>query len=149
MTILASVLAYFPSFQRGSRLVDGGDLLDMAQRIFGVTTGITALAGGGQDGATQLNLGINRVDTVASGSDSVMLPPAVPGTTVTIYNNSANTLAVFGQGANMGGAAAGDTIAATNSNTQQATGTGVTQASTSVMDYVCMVAGEWKQASRA
>src|SRR5271157_4331777 len=35
------------------------------------TTGLTALAGGGQTGATQLNFGFNDVLTVVTGNDSL------------------------------------------------------------------------------
>ena len=143
---LASVLAYFASFIPGSRLVDGGDCLAMAKQMFQVTTGITALAGGGQTGATALNIGLNRVDTAgAGGTDSVMLPPAIPGTNVDVYNNTSNSIQVFGQGPNMGGLAAGDTIASNSSNTQQATATGVSQASAKVGTYYCFAVGQWKQ----
>src|SRR5215472_5528024 len=111
-----SIFQAFASFIPGSRLVDGGDCLQLAKYLFNPMVGITALAGGGQSGATPLSLGINSVDTVASGNDSVMLPPAVPGTFVVVINNQAsNSMQVFGQGANMGGAAAGDTITAHNS----------------------------------
>ena len=150
MSVLSSVLAYYTSFFPGSRLIDGGQLKDLANRVAATRTGITALAGGTQSAAApQLSFGWNSVDTCATNNDSVMLPPAIPGTVIGVYNNTANTLAVFGQGPNMGGAAAGDTIAADNSNTQQATATGVTQASTSVMFYVCFAAGKWKQCSMA
>lgn len=150
MSVLASVLAYYKSFYPGSKLIDGGELKDLANRVAATRTGIVALAGGGQSAAApQLSLGWNSVDTCATNSDSVMLPPAIPGSVIGVYNNTANTLAVFGQGPNMGGLAAGDTIAATNSNTQQATATGVTQATTTVMYYVCFVTGAWKQASMA
>lgn len=142
---LNSILAYFQSFVAGNRLIDGGDLLALAKFEFQATTGITALAGGGQTGATPLNYGINRVDTVATNADSVMLPPAIAGAQVTVYNNSANTLQVFGQPANAGGAVLGDTIAPNNSNTQQATGTGVSQNTAVVGEYFCFINGQWKQ----
>lgn len=40
--------------------------------------GIVALAGGGQTGATSLTAQVNRIDTVASGNDSVSLPKIGP-----------------------------------------------------------------------
>ena len=103
-----------------------------------------ALAGGGQAGATLLVAALNRVDTVASGSDSVMLPQAIPGRQVTVYNNSANTLAVFGIPDNPV-TGAGDTIAARNSNTQQPTATGITIATTLASVFMCYTAGQWKE----
>ena len=144
---LASVLAYFQSFVPGFREVDGGDCQQMANMLFQPTTGLTALAGGGQTGATPLKIGLNRVDTCASDNDSVMLPPAIAGSRVVIYNNTGHTLAVFGQPANAGGgSSAGDTIAAANSNTQQPTATGITMATTVTSEFMCFVNGQWKQA---
>lgn len=106
-----------------------------------VETGIVAKAGGGQANAYQLGAQINRVDTVASGNDSVRLPKIVPGapslgllsktgatvgTIILITNNAANSLQVFGgvQGA------VGDTINAV------ATGTGVAQGANVSTFYV-------------
>lgn len=73
------------------------------------TTGITALAGGGQAGATALPSDINVVTTVATAADSVQLPTAEAGREVTVVNNSANALAVF--------PAVGDKINALSANT--------------------------------
>jgi hypothetical protein len=144
MSLLSSVLALFPSFVPGNRLVDGGDLASLASELFGTSIGLVALAGGGQTGATPLPAAINRVDTCASNSDSVMLPQAIPGRQITVYNNTANTLAVFGIPSNPV-TGAGDTIAARNSNTQQATGTGITIATTLASIFFCYEAGEWKE----
>lgn len=144
MSLISSLLGLFPSFQPGLRLVDGGELQTLTNLLFSTKTGVSALVGGGQAGATQLLAAFNRVDTVASDSDSVMLPQAIPGSEVVIYNNSTHTLAVYGQ-ANNPVTGVGDTIAAHNSNTQQATATGVTQATTLVAAYQCFQAGQWKQ----
>jgi hypothetical protein len=63
---------------------------------------ITAAAGGGQANATKLVTQINRVVTVASGNDSVVLPAVsvVPtGTEVTISNaHATNSLNVYPAG---------------------------------------------------
>lgn len=56
---------------------------------------ITAHAGGGQTDATQLNIGINVVTTVASTGDSVKLPDDVLGQTVTVTNRGTNVLALY------------------------------------------------------
>lgn len=61
--------------------------------------GYTALAGGGQTGATQLLDGVNQVDTVASTADSVTLPQAAQGKIVVVVNNGANSMQVFGRSA--------------------------------------------------
>ncbi len=86
------------------------------------TTGLTALAGGGQSGATLLTGGINNVTTVASSGDSVLLPPTTAskgvygslGGTVTVINNGASPLAIFpntGDKINGGAANASITLA--------------------------------------
>jgi hypothetical protein len=55
-----------------------------------VQDSITALAGGGQTGATQIVAALNRVTTVASANDSVMLPSCVAGASNT-FNGTGNT----------------------------------------------------------
>ena len=58
---------------------------------------LTALAGGGQAGATQLRQGLNRITTVATSGDSCVLPSTVdsPGLEVIVINAGANPMAVF------------------------------------------------------
>ncbi len=63
--------------------------------IYQSQTGIVALAGGGQTGATPLNLGTNLIVTVATTADSVILPPTVLGQTVIVINKGANACNVF------------------------------------------------------
>ncbi len=76
-----------------------------------VKTGITALAGGGQTGATPLAGQFNVIATVATAADSVLLPQ-IPqdGSSVAIWvkNNGANSANVFPQ--------VGDTINALSAN---------------------------------
>ena len=144
MSDLKDILSIFKSFVPGPRLIDGGELQQFANLEFSVKTGITALAGGGQAGATPLPAAFNRVDTCATNSDSVMLPQAIPGASCTVYNNTGQTLAVFGL-VNNQVTGVGDTIAAIANNTQQPTATGVTQATATQVQYVCYVAGQWKQ----
>ncbi len=67
-----------------------------------LTATATAFAGGGQGSATQLTSGFNNITTVATAADSVKLPAAVAGASVTVKNNGAANLAVF--------PATGDTI---------------------------------------
>jgi hypothetical protein len=70
--------------------------------------GLTALAGGGQAGATALAPGINRITTVAAGNDSVLLPKSYPGAIVLVKNaaaaNSANVYPATGEVINALGA---------------------------------------------
>lgn len=58
---------------------------------------LTALAGGGQAGATQLLQGVNRVTTVATAGDSCVLPftTDTPGLEVIVINKGAQPMAVF------------------------------------------------------
>lgn len=62
-------------------------------------TGITAHAGGGQASATVLTGEFNRVDTVVTTADSVALPtPDYVNQQVTVVNNTATSMQVFGSG---------------------------------------------------
>ena len=58
--------------------------------------GITATAGGGNANAAQMNGWLNTVTTVVTTGDSVMLPPGYAGEEITVINNGANSLNVFG-----------------------------------------------------
>ena len=62
----------------------------------GVTTGITAFAGGGQADATQLTETNNFISVCATAGDSVKLPVAVAGMSVFIRNDGAKNAQVFG-----------------------------------------------------
>ena len=118
---------------------------------FNTINGLTAHAGGGQANALQLPAFLNEVLVVASANDSVMLPPGFAGAAITVINSSANSMQVFGS--NIVGP--GDTIAAHNSATQTATGTGVAQAAATIATYFCFIgqggttsapsAASWKQ----
>jgi hypothetical protein len=57
--------------------------------------GLTALAGGGQDGATQLNFGVNVFTVVATTDDSAILPNDTLGQTVIVVNTTANEMDVY------------------------------------------------------
>lgn len=63
--------------------------------IFPNLQNIVAHAGGGQALATQLNIGINVISTVATPGDSVKLPTDVLGQTVIVYNAGANPTNIF------------------------------------------------------
>lgn len=62
-----------------------------------VVNGLTALAGGGQAGATELRVqAINRVTTVATAADSTLLPYARKGSVCIVKNAAAaNSMNVF------------------------------------------------------
>jgi hypothetical protein len=90
---------------------------------------LTALAGGGQTGATALTASFNRVTTVATAGDSVLLPAAKPGMQVTVKNTSANSMNVF--------PATGDAINALSANAAYAVATVKTAT------FFCAVTGTW------
>lgn len=93
---------------------------------------LTALAGGGQTGATQLIEGVNRVGTVATAADSVMLPNTAGtagGQICVVINNTSTSMQVYGTGT--------DTVNGI------AYGTGIAQAANTVKFYVCTIPGQW------
>lgn len=60
---------------------------------------LTAHAGGTKAAALQLNYGFNAITVVASGGDSVLLPPALPGAICVIaHQAAANNIDAYGQG---------------------------------------------------
>jgi len=107
----------------GITVVDGGI-------VPSASNGLTAHAGGGQTSALALTSTVNRVTTVASAGDSVKLPVSVAGLSVTVINNGANAMQVFG--------------ASTDTINGIATGTGISQIPNSVVRYVSAVAGLWQ-----
>lgn len=92
--------------------------------------GLTALAGGGQSGATLLPRTLNRVTTVATAGDSVLLPAASAGLRVTAINAGANSMNVFPAGST-------DVINALSAATALAV------ASNSTTIFYCAVNGTW------
>jgi len=128
-------------FDPGQRLIDGNDLNKNFGLYFGASSGLTAKAGGGQSLATPLLGATNEVAVCATGSDSVVLPPATtPGQAVAVINNGAQTLAIF--------ASAGtDRIVptATIAANALANGTAATLASGVMCEFFCYKPGFWKQ----
>ena len=90
---------------------------------------LTAHAGGGQGSALVLTKQVNRVTTVATSGDSVLLPASAAGLFVTCINSGANPMQVYGAGS--------DTINGV------ASGTGVSQMPGSSVVYNCVAAGAW------
>jgi len=95
--------------------------------------GISA-AGTTQPGATALTAEYNQVTTVAAGA-GVALPPALVGMQVTVSNQGANQLQVYGNNT------AADTI------NSIATGTGLSQGVGTIVVYTCAVAGNWESSA--
>jgi hypothetical protein len=94
-------------------------------------SGLTAHAGGGQGSATALPAMLNRVTTVASAGDSVVLPSAVAGIQglVVVNATATNSMNVF--------PASGDAINALGANAAFAVAAG--KAAT----FYCTNAGQW------
>lgn len=90
---------------------------------------IVAHAGGGQGAATALWAQTSRVATVATAGDSVVLPASAPGLELLVINHGANSMQVYGAGA--------DTI------DDVAAATGVSQMVNSLVIYSCAAAGKW------
>jgi poly(3-hydroxybutyrate) depolymerase len=59
-------------------------------------TGLTALAGGGQTGATELYAqAMNLIETVATAADSALLPTAINGMSLVVINAGANSTTIY------------------------------------------------------
>lgn len=100
-----------------------------------VLTTITALAGGGKAGATQLNHGINRITVCATNADSVLAPVAFAGTEFIVINDGAASVTIFGKGT--------DTIDAV------ATATGNPMAAAKRALFTCDADGRWQSCAGA
>lgn len=95
-----------------------------------VSANITAYSGGGQANATALSYGLNQVATAAAAADSVILPSAVPGEIVTVVNDGAAAVQLFGQTADTINGVAG--------------ATGISVPALSQIVLTCMVANQWR-----
>lgn len=92
--------------------------------------GLTAKASGTQANSTKLTSMVNRVTTVASVADGVLLPPAsILGLSIGVINGAANLMQVFAQGTDTINAVAG--------------ATGVPQMANSAVYYLCVASGVW------
>ena len=126
--------------QAGEGLKDGGTI---AVLLYPQTSksGLTALAGGGATNATQLGIGKSEIDTVATAADSVLLPLALAGASVEVFNATATSLTAWPQQANPANAAsAADTIV----NLAGATVASLAVAGNAVTTFRCFKAGTWK-----
>lgn len=95
--IITDLPGYFKQGQSQSSLQRVGPTFANLPLIGGASTaiGLTAFAGGGQANALQLAASFNEVSTVATSGDSVKLPAATPGLSITVKNIGAEALAVF------------------------------------------------------
>lgn len=91
--------------------------------------GLTALASGGQTGATPITKSIVRFTTVATSGDSSILPSAVPGMAITVINAGAAPMNVF--------PASGEKINALSADTA------FSVVNNKTATFYCAVAGTW------
>ncbi len=100
------------------------------QIVQSVVDSITAKAGGGQTNAVLMTAAMNRITGVASGNDSVKLPPSVAGLDVVIINaHASNAVNVYPQ--------TGDAINALGANTA------FNLTSNKTATFYCCTAGQW------
>ncbi len=108
----------------------GNVVMTAGYLIRSAVNALTAHAGGGQGSATALTREINRVTTVATAGDSVVLPAATAGKVVTVVNAAAaNAMDVF--------PATGEIINALAANTA------ISVAANKTITFYCAVAGTW------
>lgn len=93
------------------------------------TDAITAKASGNQTNGTQLVSDINRVTTVATAGDAVLLPTAAPGLEICVINAAGNAMNVY--------PAVGDAVNALGANAAYS------QGATSVCVFYCTVVNQW------
>lgn len=132
--MLSSVMAGFTSLQQpGYRLVDAGELQQMASLNFSVAGGIVGAAAPGP----LLTAHINAV-TGGGAASNVMLPPAIPGNYLFVVNTQTTatfTVIVNGNTFNPLTGAADLVAGAANA----------TLAINSSAMFVCYTAGRWVQ----
>jgi hypothetical protein len=138
-SILGTIIGQ--DIQPGESLIDGGTIRTCLNPQTGVA-GLIALAGGGATNATPLILGHNEIDTVATGNDSVLLPLALQGATVTVFNaTGSNSALAWPQQSNPNNAlAAADTIV----NLAGTVVTSLAIAANAVVSFRCFKPGVWK-----
>lgn len=118
-----------------------GDALNKAigNGLLNYQDGVTALAGGGVAGAPVLALGVNKLSVVATGNDSVMLPPSgtAGGGAVVVSNQGVASAQVFANSASSLPTGVLDTI----NGTAGATGVAVANGKTAI--FWTTAAGAW------
>lgn len=123
-------------FQSGFRLLDGQGVDNaIAYPLLSFEDAIAAHSGGTKASAYKLSAYFNNVSVVAAVADSVLLPPSSGGMSITVFNNGANAMQVYGAGT--------DTINGV------ATATGISQPPGAEFTYFCTAQGAWNQSDIA
>ncbi len=138
----SSVQALFKSFgPPGLGLVDRGEVSQLVGLNNSAASGITALASGTALTSPQLTSFVNEISvSTGANTDSVTLPPAVPGLSVRIFNDTANTIKIWGNGS--------DTIV-DKGGLVAAAASSCTIATALMYEFTCYKAGLWKASSSA
>lgn len=117
-------------FTSGQRLIDGQALDDsFAYPIVSTQDAITATPSGTQATSIILSATISRISTVVSANDGIRLPTSKAGSWITLINDGANAMQVFGH------------LTATINDI--ASSTGISQAAGATVTYFCPVVGKW------
>lgn len=125
MTVKASA-----PFDTGFRMIDGS-VLNAAFAFFGSSENSIVAVGTTQATAWLLRAAINVLGTVAANT-GVKLPPPTPGLVVTVFNDGASTVKVYGNTT--------DTIDGT------AGATGVSLSAAARCQYFCTDTTKWESA---
>lgn len=123
------------NFQPGVRPISGTSLTKafakMLQGGLSRAYGLVAHAGGGQASALQMTTTMARVETVATGADSLALPKAIAGSVAIVTNAGANSMNVFAKNGTT------DVINALANNTAFAVAAGKSCL------FLCSKTGQW------
>ena len=143
MATVSSIFSFFQSFLPGFRLVDGGELQTLVQKLFSTAPapGITALAGGGASGAPVLQYAVNLLSTVASAADSAVLPQALAGSFCVVDNEGAQSATIYAATTNPSTGVADQVV----DNNSVALAASVAVASGYAAIFYCTKAGVWKK----
>lgn len=123
----------------GPHLVTGSGLnTSIGNGLRNYSDTITALAGGAQSALTPvLALGVNKITTVASANDSVVLPPSKPGSVCFITNTTVTAAQIFANLTSSLPSNVEDTI----NGTAGATGVSLAAGKTAIL--MCSAYGAW------
>jgi len=127
-----SIVGKAPPANSSYQLIDGRWVLAVAAGLNRpYQSGFTAHAGGTKAAALQLpaQVAFLEVDTTATNGDSVLLPAALSGMEIKVWNNGAATLDIYGRGT--------DTI------NQSVTATAYTLTAGQAAHFCCAKNGSW------
>jgi hypothetical protein len=125
--------------EAGFQMPDGQWLRGVSNGVNDTFQSVTALAGGGQAGATELsfNRAMSEIQTVVTANDSVALPYSAAGKRIKVYNSSANSANLYAKAGNNPLTGALDTINGATNPTAYAIGAKV------AVEFFCPRDGIW------